>query len=175
VVNKNRSNSILLNRPASIIISTYGLNSKRTLSTSSEVLPDKVYINADQDKELIVSENKGLAGIYRWVHKESGKSYIGSSNKLNIRFKQYFNYNHISYPKRNMAIYKALLKHGYAEFRLEILEYCSADILLKREQHYFDKCKPEYNMLKIAGSPLGYRHSEAAKKLIGMASKDRKV
>jgi len=65
VVNKNRSNSILLNRPASIIISTYGLNSKRTLSTSSEVLPDKVYINADQDKELIVSENKGLAGIYR--------------------------------------------------------------------------------------------------------------
>jgi len=74
-----------------------------------------------------------------------------------------------------MAIYKALLKHGYAEFKLEILEYCSADILLKREQHYFDKCKPEYNMLKIAGSPLGYRHSEAAKKLIGMASKDRKV
>jgi group I intron endonuclease len=74
-----------------------------------------------------------------------------------------------------MTIYKALLKHGYAEFRLEILEYCSADILLKREQHYFDKCKPEYNMLKIAGSPLGYRHSEAAKKLIGMASKDRKV
>jgi len=74
-----------------------------------------------------------------------------------------------------MAIYKALLKHGYAEFKLEILEYCSADILLKREQHYFDKCKPEYNMLKIAGSPLGYTHSEAAKKLIGIASKDRKV
>ena len=74
-----------------------------------------------------------------------------------------------------MAIYKALLKHGYAEFKLEILEYCSADILLKREQHYFDKCKPEYNMLKIAGSPLGYTHSEAAKKLIGIASKHRKV
>lgn len=25
---------------------------------------------------------------------------------------------------------------------------------------------PEYNILKVAGSPLGYRHSEAAKKLI---------
>lgn len=74
-----------------------------------------------------------------------------------------------------MAIYKALLKHGYAEFSLEILEYCSTDVLIKREQHYFDKCKPEYNMLKIAGSPLGYRHSEAAKKFIGIASKNREV
>ena len=59
-----------------------------------------------------------------------------------------------------MAIYKALLKHGYAEFRLEILEYCSGEILLKREQHYFDKCKPEYNILKIAGSSLGHKHSK---------------
>ena len=84
-----------------------------------------------------------------------------------------------------MTIYKSLLKHGYAEFSLEILEYCSVDVLIKREQHYFDKCKPEYNILKVAGSPLAqgvfffikknYRHSEAAKKSIGIASKNRKV
>lgn len=92
-----------------------------------------------------------------------------------IRLKQYFNYNHISHTKRNMTIYKSLLKHGYAEFSLEILEYCSVDVFIKREQHYFDKCKPEYNILKVAGSPLGYRHSEAAKKSIGIASKNRKV
>lgn len=58
---------------------------------------------------------------------------------------------------------------------LEILEYCSVDVLIKRQQYYFDKCKPEYNILKVAGSPLGYRHSEAAKKSIGIASKNRKV
>ena len=74
-----------------------------------------------------------------------------------------------------MTIYKALLKYGYAEFRLEILEYCSANILIQREQFYFDKYTPEYNILKFAGSPLGYRHSEAAKKLIGIASKNREV
>lgn len=34
---------------------------------------------------------------------------------------------------------------------------------------------PEYNILKVAGSPLGYRHSEAAKKLISLASQNRKV
>lgn len=109
------------------------------------------------------------------MHIESGKSYIGSSIKLNLRFKQYFNYNHISYPKRNLIIYKALLKYGYSGFRLEILEYCSPDVLLQREQFYFDTLSPDYNILKVAGSPLGYRHSEAAKKLIGIASKNRNV
>ena len=93
------------------------------------------------------------------MHIESGKSYIGSSIKLNMRFKQYFNYNHISYPKRNMVIYKALLKYGYAGFRLEILEYCALEVLLSREQFYFDKFSPEYNILKIAGSSQGFKHS----------------
>lgn len=147
---------------------------KRTMSTSSKpVSPARVYLNPDKEKESIVNENKGRTGIYRWVHLESGKSYIGSSAKLDVRFKQYFNYNHISYPKRNMAIYKALLKYGYGEFRLEILEYCSPESLLKREQFYFDLLNPEYNILKLAGSPLGYRHSEAAKKLISISSKNR--
>lgn len=144
------------------------------MSTSSSV-PFRVYLNPDKEKDLIVNENKGRTGVYRWVHIESGKSYIGSSNKLNIRFKQYFNYNHISYPKRNLIIYKALLKYGYAGFRLEILEYCYSEVLLQREQFYFEKFSPEYNILKVAGSPLGYRHSEAAKKLISIASKNREV
>lgn len=175
IKSKNRSKSILLGRPVSALIITCPLNAKRTMSTTSEPLPVRVYINPDKEKELIVNENKGRTGIYRWVHIESGKSYIGSSIKLNVRFKQYFNYNHISYPKRNLIIYKALLKHGYAGFRLEILEYCSHEILLQREQYYFDKFSPDYNILKVAGSPLGYRHSEAAKKLISIASKNRKV
>ncbi|OTA72098.1 hypothetical protein M434DRAFT_88603, partial [Hypoxylon sp. CO27-5] len=101
----------------------------------------------------------------------SGKSYIGSSKNLSLRFKQYFNYNHISHPKRNLRIYKALLKYGYSGFKLEILEYCDVSLLLQREQYYFDVLNPEYNILKVAGSPLGYRHSEAAKKLIGLSAK----
>ena len=74
-----------------------------------------------------------------------------------------------------MPIYKALLKYGYAEFRLEILEYCSTEKLIQREQFYFDNFNPEYNILKVAGSPSGYRHSEASKTLIGLASKNRYV
>lgn len=74
-----------------------------------------------------------------------------------------------------MTIYKSLLKHGYAKFRLEILEYCSTDELIQREQFYFDKYHPEYNILKIAGSPLGYKHSEATKAKMSLANKNQKV
>lgn len=58
-----------------------------------------------------------------------------------------------------MAIYKAILKYGYANFKLEILEYCDKKIVLDREQYYIDLLKPEYNILKKAGSTLGYKHT----------------
>lgn len=167
VVTKN----FKLNQSCGII----NYNFKRTMSTLPNIVPVKLYLNSDKEKELIISDNKNRTGIYRWIHIESGKSYIGSSKNLSIRLKQYFNYNHISYPKHNLRIYKALLKYGYSGFKLEILEYCDTSILLKREQFYFDTLNPEYNILKVAGSPLGYRHSEAAKKLIGLSAKGRIV
>jgi hypothetical protein len=55
---------------------------------------------------------------------------------------------------------RALLKYGFSNFSLEILEYCNSKDLLKREQYYLNTLKPEYNIAKIAGSTLGYKHSE---------------
>ena len=46
---------------------------------------------------------------------------------------------------------------------MEILEYCDAKDVLKREQYYLDLLNPEYNILKVAGSRLGTIHTEAAK------------
>lgn len=83
-----------------------------------------------------------------------------------IILSQYYNYNHISDTKHNMTIYKALLRYGYAGFRLEILEYCTLEELIEREQFYIDICKPEYNILKVAGSSFGFRHSEAYRELM---------
>jgi hypothetical protein len=139
---------LFLSRTYSPFISAF--NAKRTMSTSAKPVPARVYFNPDKEKELIINENNGRTGVYRWVHIESGKSYIGSSAKLNIRFRQYFNYNHISYPKRNLIIYKALLKHGYSGFRLEILEYCSSEVLQARLQYYLDSFKPQYNISAIS-------------------------
>jgi group I intron endonuclease len=52
------------------------------------------------------------------------------------------------------------LKYGYSNFRLEILEHCDKKEAVSREQHYFDLFKPEYNILTVAGSTLGFRHSQ---------------
>lgn len=58
-------------------------------------------------------------------------------------------------------ISKALIKYGYASFRLEILEYCNKEECLSREQYYMDLFKPEYNILLKAGSMEGYKYSYA--------------
>ena len=102
-------------------------------------------------------------GIYRWTHKESGKSYIGSSVNLGHRFSNYFSFPHISRQAKSSVICKALLKYGYSEFSLEIVEYCEINEVLKREQFYLDSLNPEYNILKTAGSLYGYIHTEQAK------------
>lgn len=63
-----------------------------------------------------------------------------------------------------MPINVALLKYGYHNFSLTILDICDIDSLMSREKHFFNVYSPEYNVLKIPGSPSrgsGWKHSEA--------------
>lgn len=57
------------------------------------------------------------------------------------------------------------MKYGYSSFKLEVLEYCDKSSLIEREQYYMSLLHPEYNVLTIAGSNLGFKHSEATKEL----------
>jgi len=59
-----------------------------------------------------------------------------------------------------MTICKALVKYGYSEFSLVIIEYCDPENCVEREQYYIDTVEPEYNILKFAGSNKGFKHSE---------------
>ena len=90
------------------------------------------------------------------------KAYIGSSVNLGRRLSNYLSINYLSKRvlMRKSKIYNALLTYGYNNFRLEILEYCDRSIVLKREQYFIDKYKPEYNILTKAGSTLGFKHYE---------------
>ena len=121
----------------------------------------KIYRNADTEKLKILKENKGKAGVYRWGNLVNGKTYIGSSTNLSRRLLCYFNVSYLS--TNNMLISKAILKHGYSNFALQVLEYCEPSEAISREQYYFDHLKPEYNILKKAGSWLGHKHSEETK------------
>jgi group I intron endonuclease len=77
--------------------------------------------------------------------------------------------------RKTSLIHKAILKYGYSSFKLEILEYCDKKDLLNREQYYMDTLKPEYNILKVAGSPLGYKHSTEALEKIRTSSIGRNI
>ena len=127
------------------------------------ITPIVTYHNADTSKIQIIKEIKGKSGIYRWINNENGKSYIGSSVNLSARLYRYFSLAHIIVQSKHSIICKSLVKYGYASFSFEILEYCNKNDVLVREQYYLDLLKPEYNILRIAGSSLGYLHTEEAK------------
>lgn len=116
------------------------------------------YKNGDTDKIKILADNRKKAGVYLWINKINGNKYVGSS--INISVRRYTYYSLRSLAKSNRPIDRALLKHGFSNFSLEILEYCTVDNVLKREQYYLDKLKPEYNIVEKAGSTLGYTHTE---------------
>lgn len=123
-------------------------------------IPVITYSNADTQKLNLFKDNKNKSGIYRWVNIESGKSYIGSSVNLWRRFNQYYSLKFLTKYAKSSIIYKTLLKQGYSKFRLEILEYCEPAVVIKREQYYLDLLKPDYNILKTAGSSLGFKHTK---------------
>jgi group I intron endonuclease len=85
--------------------------------------------------------------------------YVGSSSNLSRRFRHYFSLKSLKGYKGSSHIYRSLLKYGYSKFKLEILKYCSPAQGIKWEQYYFDLFKPEYNILKNAGSSFGFKHS----------------
>jgi group I intron endonuclease len=119
---------------------------------------EKIYLNADKEKLNILKENKAKSGIYLWRNKDSGNIYIGSSIDLTRRFLKYYNVNTLI-KNTNMIINVALIKYGYSSFELVILEYCTAENVISREQYYIDLLKPEYNILKKAYSWKGHHHS----------------
>jgi NADH-ubiquinone oxidoreductase chain 3 len=144
-------------------------------SYSTKISPVKVYQNADTEKAYVLSENKHKSGIYRWVNIQNNKSYIGSAVDLRGRFTRYYSVTHLL---RNdcMLICRALIKYGYSNFRLEILEYCDTKVLRERENYYLNSCNPEYNLIQKANSMpsrLGYKHREDTKLKISKSQSTR--
>jgi group I intron endonuclease len=102
---------------------------------------------------------------------------------LHRRFCNYFSTTFLRRTKNNgMIISKALLKYGYSAFSLSIIEYIDINnldsasakkLILEREEYYLNKLNPDYNILKKAGSSLGYKHSEENLALFKMPKTDK--
>lgn len=140
----------------------------------SSTVPINIYSNADLDKERIILENKNKAGVYQFINLLTGNSYVGSSTNLSRRFGQYFNYNYISPVNRRNIIYSSILKNGYSNFSIIILEYCEIKDTLNREQFYIDIIGPTMNILQRAGNSLGCNHTEETKAKMSVAKSGEK-
>jgi group I intron endonuclease len=101
-------------------------------------------------------------GIYEFKNKVSGKSYVGSTKDHKERY-----WSHISKLKRNVHDNKELQKDfnllGRDNFEMIMLEECSIDMLLEREQFWSDKIENKYNTRKNVCSNIGVEHSKEIK------------
>lgn len=96
---------------------------------------------------------KQISGIYHITNNISGKKYIGSSQDIFFRFKKH-TYALKTKKHHNKHLQYSITKHGITNFTFGIIEECSIDQLLIREQYYLDTLPKEllYNITFIAGS-----------------------
>lgn len=149
----------------------------RGYSTSSlkdrddQFIPAAIYEDVSSMQKAILKDNAGKSGIYMLTNKLTGDIYVGQSIDLRKRFLNYFNLSYLS-RRNELIICRAIIKYGYSNFSLTILEYCDKCDLDIREQHYFDVLNPKYNIQKIAGgSSKGLILSEETKNKISKALK----
>jgi len=147
-----------------------------TPSFTSDLVPIKIFNDALVSKPYIVKEFKSNTIIYMWFNKITGEVYIGSSLKNRQRLSSY------SWPSslnsiNKSRIYKSLLKYGHSNFSLIILEICNTSNSLSIEEKEFYLGRVSFyiswalnvygdkvlNILKTAGSSLGYNHTPDTK------------
>lgn len=113
------------------------------------------------------------SGIYAIVNIKTEKFYIGSAVNFRTRKNK-----HLSLLRAGnhdcIHLQRSYNKHGEDVFVFKVLEYVeNKNNLLDVEQKYLDIYFPTgilYNILPIAGSSLGYKHTEEAKRKIAFAA-----
>lgn len=157
------SNILLLNKNF--------LTSENSLTKKIQIVKKYINLHLIETQELIAKENARKSGIYMILNLKNLNSYVGSasSNRINVRFRTHcINWGH------SIILTKAIKKYGLNSFCFCILEYYPGFVLkedlrknhidlLKLETSYLALIKPEYNILTIGGSSLGFKHTQETK------------
>ena len=141
------------------------LNNNLNLSQNQSNNEDfKLFFNnLEFNKKDILKNLKGKSGVYLIINNITGDKYVGSSIVLSKRLASHMYHGGTSLKLRETKIYlyRAMIKYKLKNFSLAILDFCKADVLetAQLEQKWLNFYKPKYNILKIAGSSLGLKHS----------------
>ena len=120
---------------------------------------------------------RNISGVYIITCKITNKSYIGSSVSIAARFSNHFYRDSRRYTHREF--YQDIMKYGIEGFTWGVLEKCPKELLIEREQYWYDTLKPEYNDIRPCEQPFldpfvrqrGYENSNTPEKV--KARKDR--
>lgn len=97
-----------------------------------------------------------LQGIYQIRNTITNEIYIGSAassfTKRWSRHRKDLKLNQHGNPK----LQNSYNKYGVDAFEYTILEVCSKEDCIIKEQYHMDTLNPTFNILKIAGSALGH-------------------
>ena len=102
-----------------------------------------------------------ISTIYAVIHKASGKRYIGSTERLLVRWRQHRSDLHEN-KHHCQHLQRAWNKHGEPAFDFIVIETCPREEQFIREQWYLDNFWDDlYNTARIAGASMaGRKHSE---------------
>lgn len=129
--------------------------------------------------------NSTKSGIYQIRNIQNNKLYIGSAAVLGWRKSQHF--KSLSENRHdNSKFQNAYNKYGKDSFIFEVIEFCERIKLVEKEQYWLNfllKASEQnsyfndkgYNILRIAGSSIGFKHSEETKKLLSESQKGKKI
>jgi len=107
-----------------------------------------------------------ISGIYKIQSTiKPERIYIGSAKDINVRWGC-----HLCDLKNNKHCNKKLQyhynKYGIDDLVFSVIIECKVDNLISQEQYYIDSLETYFNICKIAGSNLGYRHRTGTKNKI---------
>lgn len=107
-----------------------------------------------------------MIGIYK-ITSPSGKIYIGQSNNIEKRLKDYLKeYDSMSSQKR---LYNSFLKHGSENHIFEIIEECEFDLINERERYWQDY----YNVIGLNGLNCILTQTNEKRKILSKETRDK--
>ena len=110
------------------------------------------------------------SGIYKILNIVTEDFYEGSAVCIGIRWRRHC-YELCKNIHGNEHLQRAWNKYGEDNFEFSVLELCEKELLLVREQWYFDNDHPAYNINPVAGSSLGTKRSDATRARMSEAQK----